>query len=103
MSCQSRVMNVNACVQHRDLDWPIRTASFIYLVSLRQVNLVRRPLRDVGAKVAADAPGVSHAPGIAAAFGWLFDEVWFGKKNARIRDEGGNTCFDRRRVEYAQT
>src|SRR5690242_372924 len=96
-------MNVDACVENRDLDRSIGTASFIYLVGLRQMDLLWCPLRDIGSEVAADAPGVADAPGIAAALGRLLDEVWFGKKYARICHERGNTSFDRRRVEYAQT
>src|SRR6185369_9614356 len=94
MSSERRMLGVDAGVENRDLDWTIWANPAIDLLRDREMDFLRRPLRDECSGVAANAPGVTDAPSVAAADGRFRDVVWFDEDDARITRQQVDTIFD---------
>src|SRR6185369_1189694 len=96
------VLNIYAGIEHGDLDWTIWPNAAIDLLRDREVDFLRRPLRDEFSGVAADAPGVTDAPGIAAANRRFGDVVGFDEDDARIMRQQVHAIFDGAVVSQAK-
>src|SRR5687768_7869703 len=103
MSGERRMCGIHTGVEHRDFDWTIRSSPSVNLMRERQVNLFRRPLRYEHSVIASDAPGVTNAPRVTAAYGRFRNVIWFDKSNARVAIQLSHTVFNARVVSDAQS
>src|SRR5215208_3054257 len=94
MSGECWMRRINTGVQNCDFDRTVWSDAPVNLMSQRQVNLFGRPLRYERSVVAADAPGVAYAPGIAATDGWRGNKIRFNKNNPRIARQRGYAVSD---------
>src|ERR1041384_6740760 len=94
MSGERRVLRVDAGVEDGDLDWTIWANAAIDLLRDREMDFLRRPLRDEFSGVAAHAPGIADAPRVAAADGRFGDVVWFDEDDAPIARQQVDAIFD---------
>src|SRR6185503_19324195 len=95
MSRKRWMLRINAGIQNCDFYRTVWSGASVNLMSLRQVNLFRRPLGNKRSIVAPDAPDVAYAPDVSATDGWHDDEIWFNENNPRIIRQRVYTIIDR--------